>query len=106
MKNSGEKVIKQLTILYSDLKTAKELVYDPCGYDLKNLTIHSEGSAYNACSYELDGKIMKTKKDGWRDNIQKTKAVRYAIEETLKHHRIEHPTPEYVLNIVRKQQDY
>jgi type I restriction enzyme R subunit len=55
---------------------------------------------------DLNEKIMKTKKDGWRDNIQKTKAVKYSIEETLKRHRIEHPTPEYVLNIVRKQQDY
>jgi len=59
-----------------------------------------------ALANELDGKIMKTKKDGWRDNIQKTKAVKYAIEETLTRHRIEHPAPEYVLNIVRKQQDY
>ncbi len=55
---------------------------------------------------ELDAKIMKTKKDGWRDNIQKTKAVRYAIAETLKRRSIEHPTPEHILNIVRKQQDY
>ena len=59
-----------------------------------------------ALANELDGKIMNTKKDGWRDNIQKTKAVKYAIEETLKRHKVEHPAPEYVLNIVRKQQDY
>lgn len=59
-----------------------------------------------ALANEIDAKIMKTKKDGWRDNIQKTKAVKYVIEETLKRHRIEHPAPEYVLNIVRKQQDY
>jgi hypothetical protein len=49
---------------------------------------------------------MKTKKDSWRDNIQKTNAVKYAIKEALNRHRIEHPAPEYVLNIVRKQQDY
>jgi len=55
---------------------------------------------------ELDEKIMKTKKDSWRDNIQKTNAVKYAIKEALNRHRIEHPAPEYVLNIVRKQQDY
>ena len=59
VKNSGEKVIKQLTILYSDLKTAKELVYDPGGYDLKNLTIHTEGSSYSSCSYEIKGKIIE-----------------------------------------------
>lgn len=59
MKHAGGEVFKQSNILYSDLKTAKELVYDPCGYDLKNLTIHTEGSAYSACSYELAGKIIE-----------------------------------------------
>lgn len=59
MKHEVEKVFKQTNILYSDLKTAKELVYDPCGYDLKNLTIHTEGNAYSACSYELEGKIIE-----------------------------------------------
>ncbi len=54
-----EKIFKQINILYSDLKSAKELVYDPCGYDLKKLTIHTEGSAYSACSYELAGKIIE-----------------------------------------------
>ena len=55
----GKKSLRNSNIIYTDLKSAKELVYDPCGYDLKNLTIHSEGSAYNACSYELDGKIIE-----------------------------------------------
>ena len=59
-----------------------------------------------ALANELDEKIMKTKKDSWRDNIQKTKAVKYVIEEALNRHRVEHPTPEYVLNIVRNQREY
>lgn len=54
-----EKIFKQIKILYGDLKSAKELVYDPCGYDLNNLTIHTEGSGYSACSYELAGKIIE-----------------------------------------------
>lgn len=59
MKHAEGIIFKQIKILYSDLKTAKELVYDPCGYELKNLTIHSEGRAYSACSYELAGKIIE-----------------------------------------------
>jgi hypothetical protein len=55
----GKKSLRNSNIIYTDLKSAKELVYDPCGYDLKNLTIHSEGSAYSACSYELEGKIIE-----------------------------------------------
>ena len=38
---------------------------------------------------ELDLKILTTKKDGWRDNIQKSKAVRNAIKDVLKDHQIE-----------------
>lgn len=55
---------------------------------------------------KLDDKIIKTKKDGWRDNIQKTKAVKYAIAEKLKEHHIKEPDAEYILNIVRSQREY
>lgn len=55
---------------------------------------------------ELDHKIMTTKKDGWRDHPQKTRAVKYAIEEVLKSHQIEEPNAEYILNLVRNQKDY
>lgn len=54
-----EKSVCTLNFLYSDLKLAKELVYDQCAFDLKNLVIHIEGSDYSACSYELQGKIVE-----------------------------------------------
>lgn len=59
MKHASGEVLNQINILYRNLKTAKELVYDPSGFDLKNLTIHTEGRAYSACSYELAGKIIE-----------------------------------------------
>lgn len=59
-----------------------------------------------ALANDLDEKIMKTKKDGWRDNIQKTKAVKYAIAEKLQEHKIKEPDPEYILNVVRNQSEY
>ncbi len=59
-----------------------------------------------ALANELDEKILKTKKDGWRDNIQKTKAVKYAISEKLKEHQIKEPDAEYILNVVRNQREY
>jgi type I restriction enzyme R subunit len=55
---------------------------------------------------ELDNIIMTTKKDGWRDNLQKTKAVKYVIEETMKKYKIKEPKIEYVLDIVRNQKEY
>jgi type I restriction enzyme R subunit len=37
---------------------------------------------------ELDKRIMATKKDGWRDHFQKSKAVRHAISEALNRYGI------------------
>ncbi len=55
---------------------------------------------------ELDEKILRTRKDGWRDNQQKTKAVKYVIEETLDKFRVSEPNTEYILNLVRNQREY
>jgi len=55
---------------------------------------------------ELDEKIQATRKDGWRDNIQKTRAVRHAIEETLKTYDVREPDVDYVLDIVKNQSEY
>ncbi|MBU4103430.1 HsdR family type I site-specific deoxyribonuclease [Patescibacteria group bacterium] len=55
---------------------------------------------------ELDHKILTTKKDGWRDNIQKTKAVKYVIQEILGEFEVKEPDAEYILNLVRNQRDY
>ncbi|MBN1663905.1 MAG: HsdR family type I site-specific deoxyribonuclease [Deltaproteobacteria bacterium] len=59
-----------------------------------------------ALANALDEKIMKTKKDGWRDNLQKTKAVKYAISEELNEHNIKEPDAECILNVVRNQREY
>ena len=49
---------------------------------------------------------MTTKKDGWRDNMQKSKAVKYTITEVLDEFKIEDPTAEEIFNIVKNQRDY
>ncbi len=59
-----------------------------------------------ALANELDHKILTTKKDGWRDNIQKTKAVKYAIGGILNEFQVKEPTVECILNLVRNQRDY
>ncbi len=40
----------------SNLKIAKELVYDKCGFDLTNLEQNLESKEYAACCFELDEK--------------------------------------------------
>ena len=54
---------------------------------------------------ELDHKIRTTKKDGWRSNPQKTKAVRYAIEEVLEQHEVQEPSVDFVLDLVIKHEN-
>ncbi|MES2566807.1 MAG: MepB family protein [Bacteroidota bacterium] len=51
-----------LTIINSfhrDLKIAKKLIYDKCGFDFTNPKLNSESAEYGACSFELDGKIIQ-----------------------------------------------
>jgi len=54
----------------------------------------------------LDEKIMTTKKDSWRDNRIKTKAVKYAIKKVLDTYKIKEPDADYILEIVKNQRDY
>lgn len=72
---------------------AKRALYDNLG---KNETLANE----------LDRKILTTKKDGWRDNIQKSKAVKYTIQEVLNEFDIKQPDPEYIFHLVKNQRDY
>jgi len=56
---------------------------------------------------ELDNKIKTTKKDGWRDNIQKSKAVRIAIKTALKKHGItEEEEIHRIFDLVKNQREY
>jgi len=51
-----------LTILHSfdnNLKIAKELVYDKCGFALTNFQLNSESVEYSACSFQLNGKTIQ-----------------------------------------------
>lgn len=41
------------------LKLVKELVYDKCGFEMSNLILNPESSAYAACSFELNGEKIQ-----------------------------------------------
>jgi len=77
-----------------------------------SLTTNAKRALYdNLCRNEdlantLDEKIMTTKKDSWRNNKIKTKAVKYAIKEVLKNFQVKEPGEEYILKIVKNQRDY
>jgi len=60
-----------------------------------------------AIANELDQKILTTKKDGWRDNIQKSKAVGIAISDVLKNYGITEDTEIHrIYDLVRNQREY
>lgn len=60
-----------------------------------------------AMAIELDNKILTTKKDGWRDNIQKSKAVRNAIAEVLNKHGITDDNEMHrIFDLVKNQREY
>lgn len=73
---------------------AKRALFDNLG---RNETLASE----------LDHKILTTKKDGWRDNIQKSKAVRNAVKDVLKDHHFEDDSEVHrIFELVKNQRDY
>lgn len=55
----------------------------------------------------LDQKIMTTKKDGWRDNIQKLKAVKNAITAVMKNYGITGESEIHrIFDLVKNQKEY
>jgi type I restriction enzyme, R subunit len=56
---------------------------------------------------EIDQKVVSTKKDGWRDNLQKSKAVRNAIQEVLSSNGIVNEAELHrVFDLVKNQKEY
>ena len=51
--------LSNILLFHSDLKIAKELVYDKCGFELTEINIHAESVEYGACSFKLNGKIIQ-----------------------------------------------
>ncbi len=73
---------------------AKRALYDNLG---KNEKI----------AIEINHKILRTKKDGWRDNIQKSKAVKIGITEVLGNYGITDEAEVYrIFEIVKNQKEY
>jgi len=54
-----ESILTIINTFHSDLKLAKELIYDKCGFDLTNLKQNIESKEYGACTFELNGKRIQ-----------------------------------------------
>lgn len=54
-----ENTLTIINSLHSDLKIAKELVYDNCEFELTDPKLNSESSEYGACSFRLNGNTIE-----------------------------------------------
>jgi hypothetical protein len=54
-----EATISIMNSFHNDLKIAKELVYDKCGFNLTKLSLDAESTAYGSCSFELNGRTVQ-----------------------------------------------
>jgi type I restriction enzyme R subunit len=60
-----------------------------------------------ALAVDLDTNIRTTKKDGWRDNLMKSKAVRNGISDTLKRHGVTDEAEVHrIFDLVKNQREY
>jgi len=73
--------------------SAKRNLYDNLGRN-EDLTI------------EMDLKIRRTKRDGWRDHKMKLREVKYAIQDVLDKYEVNEPDSVSLLNLVREQKEY
>ena len=56
---TSENTLTIINSFHSDLKIAKELVYDKCGFDFTDPRLNPESTEYGACSFGLNGKIIQ-----------------------------------------------
>lgn len=48
-----------INLFHADLKIAKELVYDKCGFNLTDPALNAESIEYGACSFKLNGMAIQ-----------------------------------------------
>jgi len=102
-----EKYLQQIAALSAKVKQPETSAEYPASLNSSaRRTLYDNLGKNEQLAAELDEKILTTKKDGWRDNMQKTRAVENAIKETLERFQVKEPSAEYVLDLVRNQREY
>ncbi len=105
--NEYEKYLDEIVVLTRKIKKPNEKsIYPPSLTSNAKRALYDNLSKNEELANELDGKIMTTKKNSWRDNKIKTKAVKYVIKDVLEKWEVKEPDSEYILDIVKNQRDY
>lgn len=103
-----EKYLKEIIALSGKIKKSNTATEYPAPINTNAKRALFDNLGRNdALAMEVDNKIMTTKKDGWRDNIQKSKAVRNAIIEVLNRYDITDDTEIHrIFDLVKNQREY
>lgn len=102
-----EEYLKEIVALINKVKKPKVADYPTTINTVAKRALFDNLDRNEALANELDKKILRTKKDGWRYNLQKTKAVRIAIINVLKDHGIEDEKEvDRIFELVKNQREY
>jgi type I restriction enzyme, R subunit len=102
-----EKYLQEIIELTRKIKRPDTMAKYPSSLTTKaKRALYDNLGKNEALANKLDEKIMSTKKDSWRNNTHKTREVEYAIIDVLEEFEVKEQVPEYVLNLVKNQQDY
>jgi type I restriction enzyme R subunit len=103
-----EKYLNEIIALSVKVKKPTQTTYYPVSINTNAKRALFDNLGRNeAIATELDIKILTTKKDGWRDNLQKSKAVRNAVADVLKLHGITDDSEMHrIFDLVKNQREY
>ncbi len=103
-----EKYLEEVIALSGKIKKPDTATDYPLSMDTKaKRALYDNLEKNEKIAEELDKRIMATKKDGWRDHFQKSKAVRHAISEALNRYGIKDDAEvSRIFDIVKNQKDY
>lgn len=103
-----EKYLQQIIELSSKVKKQSTATEYPTSMDSPaKRALYDNLGKNESLAMELDESINYTKKDGWRDNLIKSKAVRNAIADTFKKHgKTDEADVHRIFDLVKNQREY
>lgn len=102
-----EKYLKEIIALSGKVKNPDKTGDYPVSLDTSaKRNLYDNLDKNEDLTLDLDLKIRRTKRDGWRDHKIKLKEVRYAIQDVLNKYEVNEPDAEKLLNLVKNQKEY
>lgn len=103
-----EKYLQEIIALSGKVKKPNTATEYPSSMDTPaKRALYDNLGNNEALAVDLDTNIRTIKKDGWRDNLMKSKAVRNGISDTLKRHGVTDEAEVHrIFDLVKNQREY